>query len=80
MEYNEAIKIIESICGKILWRSMDVECGFIGMFDAKGCYYENDDADELFGDERDIATLIDRFGDRVIKPSNSDAIIRFFPE
>ena len=55
--------------------------GFRDMFDVKGYSYGNDNAaDELFGDERDIATLNEMFGDRVIKPSDSDAIKRFFPE
>ena len=54
--------------------------GFRGMFDANGCAYENDDADELFGDERDIATLVEMFSDRVIKPGDNDAIKRFLQE
>ena len=55
--------------------------GFRDMFDDKGYSYGNNDAaDELFGDERDIPTLIEIFGDRVIKPGDIDAIKRFFPE
>lgn len=53
--------------------------GFRDMFDAKGYSYGNDNAaDEFFGGEREIVTLIEMFGNRAINPGDSDAIKRFF--